>query len=166
MPVRDATEADLDRITEIYNQTIVDSHVSFDATPYDRDRRVRWWEERDPELDCLVAEIEGRVVGVAYSSWYRPKDAYRSSVETTIVLDAAATGQGLGTQLLGALVQRLITRGLHRAIAVIALPNDASVALHRRLGYREVGTLTEVGFKLGRYWDTVIFERDLAPAQS
>lgn len=166
MPVRDATEADLERITAIYNQTIVGSHVSFDATPYDADRRLRWWQERSPELVCLVTEIDAEVVGVAYSSWYRPKDAYRSSMETTIVLDSSATGRRLGTELLAALLARLAAQGLHRAVAIIALPNDASVALHRALGYREVGTLTEVGHKLGRFWDTMILEKELAPGQA
>ena len=159
--VRDATLADVTRINEIYNWTIVDNYVSFDTEPWDEARRRRWWESRDENLDVLVAEVDGTVVGVAYSSYYRPKVAYRSSAETTIVLDTAYLGRGIGRMLLGALIDRVRARGFHRAIAIIALPNEASVALHHRLGFRTAGTLTEVGHKLDRYWDTILLELPL-----
>lgn len=161
MTIRDATADDLEAINDLYNATIVDSHVSFDVEPWDSAKRRTWWEDRDPELVCLVAEVDGAVVGVAYSSWWRLKEAYRTTMETTVVLSDHYHGQGLGTDLLAALVERLHAEGLHRAIAIIALPNEASRALHRKLGYLEVGTLTEVGNKLGRYWDTVLMEKDL-----
>jgi phosphinothricin acetyltransferase len=160
--VRDATEADLERINAVYNQTIVDSHISFDTTPYDLERRRQWWADRDDALECLVAESSGEVIGVCYSAWYRPKSAYRSSVETTIVLDAVHTGRGIGAMLLGALLERLQSTGFHRAVAIVALPNEASIALHHKLGYRTVGTLSEVGHKFDRYWDTMILEKDLS----
>ncbi len=161
MVIRDAAPSDFARINEIYNWTIVDNHVSFDIEPWDIERRTAWWVDRDPALDCLVAEVDRYVVGVAYSSWYRPKLAYRSSVETTIVLDTAYLGRGIGTDLLASLLERLRARGFRRAIAIIALPNEASVELHRKLGYQPAGTLTEVGFKLGRYWDTMLLEAHL-----
>ena len=159
--VRDATADDLDEITRIYNWTIVDNHVSFDTEPYDRARREAWWEARDPELPCLVADDAGTVLGVTYASWYRPKLAYRSSVETTIVLDTEHLRRGIGSQLLGSMLDRLAAAGFARAIAIVALPNDGSVGLHLRLGYRDVGTLTEVGTKLGQRWDTMLLEYDL-----
>jgi len=161
LTVRDCTPDDFVRINEIYNWTIIDNHVSFDTEPYDLARRQTWWEERAPELSCLVAELDGRVVGVTYSSWYRPKVAYRSSMETTVVLDTDELGNGIGSVLLGALLERLITQGVHVAVAIIALPNDASVALHHKLGFRTVGVLEEVGFKGGRYWDTMVLQRPL-----
>jgi phosphinothricin acetyltransferase len=157
--IRHATEADLDRITEIYDQYVVDSHVSFDTEPWSLERRREWWASYQGRV--LVAERDGGVVGTAFAGPYRHKRAYASTVETTIVLDSAATGTGLGTALLGALVELLRDQGMHRAIAIIALPNDASVAVHRKLGYREVGTLDEVGFKMGRYWSTMIMELHL-----
>lgn len=161
--IRDAVEADLSRITEIHNWTIVDNHVSFDTEPYDAARRMQWWIDRPDELPCLVVEVDGVVAGVSYASRYRPKPAYRSSAETTIVLDQEFLGQGLGTQLLGAMVQRLTDEGFHRAIAIVALPNDGSIAVHHKLGYRTVGVLTDVGTKLGERWDTEILERALTP---
>jgi phosphinothricin acetyltransferase len=159
--IRDATPEDLERINSIYNWTIVDNHVSFDLEPWDTARRRDWWDTRLDGLDVLVAEIDDRVVGVAYSSFYRPKPAYRSSAETTIVLDTAHLRRGIGTVLLGSLIERLRERGFHRAIAIVALPNDPSIALHHRLGYRTAGTLTEVGHKSGRHWDTALLELDL-----
>ena len=156
--IRPAVEADLAAITDIYNWTIVDNHVSFDLEPFTLESRLAWWRARDPELTCLVAEVDGEVVGVSYSSWYRPKPAYRSSMETTIVVAAGHRRRGWGSRLLGELLDRLETQGIHRAIAIVALPNDASVELHRRLGYRTVGVLTEVGDKLGRHWDTMLLE--------
>lgn len=157
--IRDATTDDFRRINDIYNWTIIDNHVSFDTEPFDLDRRRAWWEARDDALTCLVAETDGLVIGVSYSSWYRPKAAYRSTMETTIVLDTQYLERGLGTELLGALIARLEDQGVHRAIAIVALPNDGSIALHHKLGYRTVGVTTECGFKLGRYWDTELLER-------
>lgn len=162
MIIRDANPADFRRINEIYNWTIVDNHVSFDTEPFDLDKRRAWWEARDPELVCLVGEEDDKVIGVTYSSWYRPKVAYRSSVETTIVLDTDHLGNGYGTALLGALLERLTDQGIHMAVAIIALPNDASVAVHRKLGYEVAGTLHEVGYKYGRYWDTMLMEKRLS----
>lgn len=159
--IRDAVRADFQRINEIYNWTIVDNHVSFDTEPWDVERRRLWWEGRPGELDVLVAELDGLVIGVSYSSFYRPKEAYRSTAETTIVLDVAHLRRGVGSALLGALIERLRSRGFHRAVAIIALPNDASVLLHQRLGYRVVGTITDAGRKLGRYWDTMLLELPL-----
>ncbi len=162
MLIRLAVEADLAAINEIYNWTIIDNHVSFDVEPFDAELRLAWWHARDPALPCLVAEEDGRVVGVSYASWYRPKAAYRSSAETTIVLGQSARGRGVGTALLGALCEHLTEAGFHRAIAIVALPNDASIALHHKLGYHTVGVLTEVGAKLGALWDTEILEKPLA----
>ena len=159
--IRDATPADSERVNEIYNWTIVDNHVSFDTEPYDLERRRIWWEARGSQLVCLVVEVDGQVVGLSYSSWYRPKLAYRSTVETTIVLDTDYLQLGLGSELLGALLDRLRSQGLHRAIAVVALPNDGSIALHHKLGYRTIGVVTESGYKLGRYWDTELLEHRL-----
>ncbi|NND04659.1 MAG: N-acetyltransferase [Acidimicrobiia bacterium] len=159
--IRDATPADFDRINEIYNWTIVDNHVSFNTEPWNLEQRREWWDDRSDELDCLVAELGGRVVGVSYSSFYRPKTAYRTTAETTVVLDTAYRGRGIGPRLLTALLGRLGERGFHRAIAIVALPNEPSVALHERLGYRVVGTITDAGHKLGRYWDTMIMEHDI-----
>ena len=159
--IRDATPDDFARINEIYNWTIVDNHVSFDVDPFTVATRTEWWAKRDDDLEFLVSELDGELTGVSYSSRYRPKPAYRSTAETTIVLDQDHLGRGLGSLLLGTLLDRLTAKGFRMAVAIIALPNDASVALHHRLGYESVGVLHDAGFKYGRYWDTELFERPL-----
>jgi len=159
--VRRATEGDLDAITRIYDQYVVGSPVSFDLEPWSRERRLAWWDEHqgDARLVVLVAEHDGEVVGTAYSSWYRPKAAYRTSVETSIVLDGAHVGRGLGTRLYGALLDELAAAGVHRAYAVVTIPNDTSVGLHHKLGFRDVGTEHESGWKLDRWWSTLLLEK-------
>jgi phosphinothricin acetyltransferase len=158
--IRPAREKDLERINEIYNTTIVESHVSFDLEPWDLERRLRWWERYGPDgpFRACVTEVGGSVVGVAYSSPYRPKEAYQRSVETTIVLDPEHVGVGIGRRLLTTLLGTLRDDGIHRAYAIIALPNDASIGLHQSVGYRVVGTLDQAGYKLGKYWSTTILE--------
>lgn len=159
--IRRATDADLDGITRIYDQYIVGSAVSFDTEPWPRERRIAWWDEHQghPRLVVLVADVDGDVVGAAYSSWYRPKVAYERSVETSIVLDGAWTGRGLGRRLYSALLDELAEAGTHRAYAVVTLPNAASVDLHHALGFRDVGVEDECGWKLDRYWSTLTLEK-------
>jgi len=99
------------------------------------------------------------VLGYASSSTYRPRAAYEPSVETSVYLDHRATGGGVGTALMAALIAELETEDVHRAYAGIALPNPASIRLHERFGYRHVGTFSEQGRKFGRYWDVAWYER-------
>jgi len=155
--IRQAAASDLEAINEIYNYCIVDSHISFDSEPWDLERRRAWWTQYTGRV--LVAEFEDNVVGVAFAGPWRNKAAYADSVETTIALAPDRLSRGIGTRLLRALLQLLSTQGCHRAYAVIALPNEASVRLHRKLGYREIGVLNEVGSKLGRYWSTMLLEK-------
>jgi phosphinothricin acetyltransferase len=97
----------------------------------------------------LIAETDGLVVGYATSSRFRPKAAYQTSVETTIYLAPEATGRGLGTALYAALFAALAEEDLHRAYAGVTLPNTASVALHRKVGFRSLEVYCEVGRKFG-----------------
>jgi len=109
----------------------------------------------------LVADVDGRVTGYATSGTFRLKPAYARTVETTIYLDPSATGRGIGSHLYGELLDVVSAAGMHRAYAGVALPNDASEALHRRFGFRDVGTFTEVGWKQGRWVDVRWYERAL-----
>ena len=162
--VRPAVEDDVPAMNAIYNDYIVDSHVSFDTEPWTDEERLAWFHRRaEAGFPILVAEVDGRVVGTAWSGPWRDKAAYRGSVETTVVLAAEATGAGIGTWLLDGLLEQLAASRFHVAISIIALPNDGSIAVHRKLGYREVGVLHEVGFKDGSFHDTMIMERSLEP---
>jgi phosphinothricin acetyltransferase len=161
--VRAGQPADLPALTEIYNHYVRDSAVTFDTTEFSVEQRQEWFSHyaaTGPHR--LLVAVEGDdVIGYATSSPFRTKPAYATSVETSVYLRPDATGRGLGMLLYRALFEALATEDVHRAYAGVALPNDASRALHERLGFREVGTFLEVGRKLGRYWDVCWFERSL-----
>ena len=160
--VRDATPGDVPAVNAIYNSYIVDSHVSFDTEPWSDEQRLSWLADRiDHGYPVLVAVDDGVVVGAAWSGPWRDKAAYRMTVESTIVLADGSTGRGIGTTLYGTLLDRLRSEGFLVAIAIIALPNDASVALHARFGFREVGVLDGVGVKGQRRHSTLIMECQL-----
>lgn len=161
--IRQARASDLVRINEIYDHTIVDSAISFDLEPWDMERRREWWvhySDTGPHR-VFVAEVDGRVVGMAYSSQFREKAAYQSSVETTVVIDPDYRAAGIGRLLLTTVLDAVRSEDIHRAYAVVTIPNEASIGLHESLGYRLVGTLDDVGYKLGRYWATAILEKRL-----
>lgn len=156
--IRDAVAQDLPRLTEIYNHYVTSSLATFDTEPF-ADRSEWFSHYGAPPHWLLVASLDGVVAGYATSSPHRPKAGYRSSVETSVYLDPAATGRGLGHALYRELLARVDAAGVHRSLAGIAVPNDASVALHERCGFRRVGVFTEVGTKLGRYVDVAWYER-------
>lgn len=159
--LRPATRDDAEAMNALYNPLIVDNYVSFAYEPFTLESRLAWWDARPPELPALMLEVDGEVVGMAFASRYRPKEAYNSSPETTIVLDPSVHRRGYGAMLLGRLLEELTERGFHRAMALISLPNEGSVKLHEHLGYRSVGIMSEVGWKLDRYWDAILMEKEL-----
>ena len=113
-------------------------------------------------LPYLAAEIEGQLVGYSYATFYRPRPAYRHTVEDSVYVADRFAGRGIGSALLSELITRCSTGPWRQMLAVIGNSGNAgSIALHRRLGFRHVGTLTAVGFKLGRWVDTVVMQRPL-----
>ena len=161
--IRAGLADDLATLTDIYNHYVVTSHVTFDITPFTVEQRADWYGHYAPTGPhrLLVAERRGTPVGYATSSPFRPKPAYRSSVETSVYLSPDATGTGLGRRLYTDLLGQLGAEGVHRAYAGIALPNEASIALHLRSGFTPIGTYHEVGYKWGRYIDVAWFEREI-----
>ncbi len=159
--IRDATVGDLGAINDIYNSYIVDKPTSFDTEPWTMNERTAWYAKYRPpsRYDLVVLDLDGEVRGFASSSPFRSKAAYDSSVETTVVLDESVIGRGFGRLLLAEVISRLESQpDLHRAYALIALPNEPSIRLHLQLGYRSVGVLDEVGYKLGGYHSVQILE--------
>jgi phosphinothricin acetyltransferase len=149
-------------LLDIYNHYVEATHVTFDVEPYTADTRSPWYEQFDGQRwQCLVGRFDGRVAGYACTTRFRPKPAYVTSAEVSVYLHPDFIGRGLGTALYEALFARLPGQGLHRAYACIALPNEASIALHRRFGFEHAGHLREVGWKFDRYWDVVYLERAL-----
>lgn len=157
--IRRAIEGDVPAMNAIYNAYIVDSHVSFDTEPWSDQQRLEWFRKRVADRYPILIACEGdMVVGASWAGPWQPKRAYRPSVESTVVLSPLALGRGLGTVLYSKLLDQLRADGFHRAFAIIALPNDASIALHRKLGYSEIGVLDEAGFKKGRYHSTMLMQ--------
>jgi phosphinothricin acetyltransferase len=164
--IRSATRADLPRITEIYNHYVVNTPITFDVTAATVAEREPWFQEHTDgaRYRLLVAHDDGVVVGYAGTGRFRAKAAYDTTVETTIYCAPETTGRGIGAMLYRALFEALRSEDINRFVAAITLPNDASVALHRRFGFTPVGTFTETGRKFGRYWDVLWMERPLAAA--
>lgn len=151
--IRPATAADLAAVKAIYDHYIATSIATFDIEPSD----PAFWRGRLERM-YVAALPDGAVAGFAYASSFRPKAAYDATAETTIYLAPGHTGRGLGTRLYGALIDRLREDGFHTAIGVLAVPNPDSERLHESLGFQRAGVQREVGFKFGRYIDTVFYQ--------
>jgi phosphinothricin acetyltransferase len=161
--IRLGRASDLERLAEIYNYYVMNTPITFDLEPFSVAERCEWFRHYSASGPhrLLIAEADGLVVGYVTSSRFRPKAAYETSVETSIYLAPEATGRGVGTDLYTALFAALAEEDLHRAYAGVTLPNPASVALHRKVGFRSIGVYREVGRKFGKYWDVEWFEKPL-----
>ncbi|TRO62522.1 GNAT family N-acetyltransferase [Streptomyces sp. IB201691-2A2] len=163
--VRPGVESDLDALTDIYNHYVRETPITFDTATFTPVERRPWLlshpEDGPHRLMVATAGDSQEILGYATSSAFRPKPAYETSVEVTIYLAPDAGGRGVGTLLYKALFAALADEDLHRAYAGIAQPNEASVRLHERFGFRYVGTYRKVGRKFGRYWDVAWYEKEL-----
>ncbi|CAG9231366.1 Phosphinothricin N-acetyltransferase [Paraburkholderia tropica] len=160
--MRDATPADFAAIGAIYAHHVLHGAASFEETPPSLDDLLRRHAAvREQGLPWLVAEIDGKVAGYCYATPYRPRSAYRYTVEDSIYIDEAFRGRGLGRVLLEALIARCEQGPWRQMIAVIADPKGGSLALHASLGFELVGTLRGVGFKHGEWRDTTLMQRAL-----
>ncbi|MEU6893344.1 N-acetyltransferase family protein [Streptomyces sp. NPDC046557] len=162
--VRPGVEADLAALTEVYNHYVRETPVTFDTVAFTPEQRRPWLHSHpeDGPHRLLVAWTAERMAGYATSSMFRPKPAYAGSVEVSVYLAPHAVGRGIGARLYDALFAALADEPVHRAFAGIALPNDASVRLHERFGFRHIGDFTEAGHKFGRFWDVGWYEKALA----
>jgi phosphinothricin acetyltransferase len=151
--LRDAVAADADAIAGIYNHYVATSVISMETDPVGAaDMAGRIAEVQAAGLPWLVLVADGRVCGYSYASKWRSRPGYRHAVETSVYVDAALRGRGYGLTLYRALLERLEGR-FHTVIGGIALPNAASIALHERLGFRQVACFHEVGHKFGAWVD-------------
>jgi phosphinothricin acetyltransferase len=161
--VRPAALADLERLTAIYNHYVLDGAITFDVDQVTVDERRSWYvaHTTGPGHRLVVAEDARGILGYAGTGPFRAKRAYDTTVETTIYVAPDALGLGVGRALYTALFEAIAGEDVHRAVAGVTLPNPASLALHRRFGFSEVGVFRENGRKLGRYWDVMWLERAL-----
>jgi L-amino acid N-acyltransferase len=156
--IRDATEADLAAVAEIYSYESLHTYSTFET----EERPLETWRRKlHGPHPFLVAEDGESVLGFAYASEFRDRPAYHLTVETSVYIHRDARGRRLGSDLYDALLARLVEDRFHTALALIALPNDASVRLHERAGFDLVGTMREVGDKQGRMIDVGVFQRML-----
>jgi L-amino acid N-acyltransferase YncA len=161
--VRDTTEADMPAVQAIYAEQVLHGLASFEEVPPSAEELTR---RRAGVLahglPYLAAELDGRLVGYSYATPYRPRAAYRHTIEDSVYVADGLRGRRIGAALLGALIQRCEAGPWRQMIAVIGnSANSGSIELHRSLGFRPVGTLRDVGFKLGRWVDTVLMQRQL-----
>lgn len=161
--VRGAASTDLAALTEIYNHYIENSNSTFVTEPISTADRKPWLDRYlgDNPYCLLVAEQAGTVVGFASVGPYRTDQGFEQTVETAIYVSPSETGRGFGSLLYGALFGAIIDLHFHRAVAGIALPNDASVALHRKFGFEEVGVFSEYAVKWGSYISSMWMQKRL-----
>ena len=168
LEIRPTTVADLPSVTEIYAHEVREGTATFELVLPDLAEMTRRFQTlMDGGFPYIVAVIDGSVVGYAYASSYRPRPAYRFTVENSVYLRPAIHRRGIGRQLLERLITECETRGFRQMIAVIGdSANAGSVGVHSACGFQMIGTHPNVGLKFGRWLDTVMMQRELGDGAS
>jgi phosphinothricin acetyltransferase len=163
LEIRPAAAADLPAVTEIYEHAVLYGTATFELIPPDiAEMTRRFGALMDGGFPYFVAALEGQVIGYAYAGAYRPRPAYRFTVENSVYLQPAIHRRGIGLQLLQRLIAESEARGYRQMIAVIGdSANAGSIGVHAKCGFQMIGTHPHVGFKFGRWLDTVNMQRAL-----
>jgi L-amino acid N-acyltransferase YncA len=163
--IRPSRDEDLPAIAAIYAHHVLNGLASFEEVPPEIEEIARRRGDIVARgLPYLVAEMDGKVLGYCYAGPFRPRVAYRYTLEDSIYIDPAAVGRGIGRVLLTAVLARSEELGYRQMVAVIGgRETVASIRLHAALGFTEIGVLTGVGFKFGRWVDSVLMQRPLGP---
>jgi phosphinothricin acetyltransferase len=163
LSIRPATNADIPAITRIYAYAVEHGTASFELEPPSEAEMARRMSElMGKGYPYLAAEVDGELAGYAYAGPYRARPAYRLTVEDSVYVAADSQGRGVGRALLAALIEQAEARGYRQMVAVIGDSEQAtSIALHAALGFAYIGTLPNVGFKFGRWLDTVLMQHPL-----
>ena len=156
--IREATFSDAGAITAIYNYYILNTTITFELYPITRGETIKRMEKYKEVGPYLVYEEDGEVIGYAYVSKFRERQAYEHSVESSIYLKNGCSGKGLGTKLYSELLSQ-VSLQCHAIIGGIALPNEASVRLHEKCGFRIVAHFSEVGWKFEKWIDVGFWQR-------
>jgi L-amino acid N-acyltransferase YncA len=166
--IRPVTAADLPFVTRIYEHAVLHGTATFELTPPDLAEMTRRFDAlMDGGFPYFVADLDGRVVGYAYAGPYRPRPAYRFTVENSVYLDPAIHRRGIGLRLMLRLIGDCEACGFRQMIAVIGdSANAGSIGVHMRCGFQMIGTHPNVGFKFGRWLDTVTMQRALGEGAS
>ena len=160
LEIRPTVAADLPAITDIYEHAVRFGTATFELIPPDlAEMRRRFEALLDGGFPHVVAALDARVIGYAYAGAYRPRPAYRFTVENSVYLHPSMHRCGIGRQLLQRLIDECETRGFRQMIAVIGdSANAASIGVHSKCGFQMIGTHPDVGFKFGRWLDTVMMQ--------
>jgi L-amino acid N-acyltransferase YncA len=163
LEIRPTIEADLPAITEIYEHAVLHGTATFELIPPDLAEMTRRYRELiEGGYPYFVATLDGEVAGYAYAGAYRPRPAYRFTVENSIYLKPAIHRRGIGLRLLHRLIEECERRGYRQMIAVIGdSANAGSIGVHAACGFQMIGTHANVGLKFGRWLDTVMMQRPL-----
>jgi len=161
--IRLASEADLPFVTEIYEHAVLHGTATFELIPPDLAEMTRRFKAlMDGGFPYLAASLDGRVVGYAYAGPYRPRPAYRFTVENSVYLDPSIHRRGIGLKLMQRLITECEARGYRQMIAVIGdSANAGSIGVHTKTGFTMIGTHPNVGLKFGHWLDTVMMQRAL-----
>ena len=161
MQIRPATPADAAATAAIYNEEVTGSTVTFDLVTRTDEEQAQWLRARAGAHEVVVAEVDGEIAGFASLSAFRDRPAYRTTVEDSVYVHRDHRGRGVGRALLGEILRVAEARGFHCVIARIVGGHEASISLHRALGFEHVGVEREVGRKFGRWLDVVLMQRML-----
>ena len=163
MPIRTAEPPDIAAITRIYAHAVEQGTASFELEAPDEAEITRRYKTlREGRFPYIVAEIDGRIAGYAYAGPYRPRPAYRFAVEDSIYIDPTLQRRGVGRALLQRLLAEAEAEGFRQMVAVIGDSGQtASIELHKALGFRMIGTFEAVGYKFGRWLDSVMMQKPL-----
>lgn len=156
--IRTVDISDAKQLTDIYNYYVLNTIVTFDEVPFtenDFSERIKSISKTYP---FIVFEESNQILGYAYANMFRQKPAYKHTVETTIYLNYEAQGKQIGTKLYTELLKLLKEQNYHAIIGGLTLPNDASIKLHEKLGFKQVAHFKEVGFKFNRWLDVGFWE--------
>jgi phosphinothricin acetyltransferase len=164
MRIRAVSDADVPAVQSIYSYHVATSLGTFETEPPGvPEMRARCTSIVQAGFPYLVGELDGRVVGFVYANQFRPRAAYRATIEDSIYVAADATGRGVGKALLSALIERCTANGMQQMLALIGdSKNEASIGVHRACGFLPVGVMTNVGRKFERWVDVVIMQRALS----
>lgn len=165
--IREATEADLPAILEIYNEVIVNTTAVYDYKPHTLEMRQQWFStKREQGFPVFVAEDEGVIYGFSTIGPFRNWAAYKYSVENSIYVAASARGKGVGKLLFPPIIKAAAERQMHTIVAGIDAANESSIKLHERFGFVEVAHFKQVGYKFGKWLDLKFFQLLLATPET
>lgn len=167
LSIRSSRDEDIPIITRIYKYYVLETVNTFETVPpAEEEMAQRRTDILSKNLPYIVAERSGKVIGYAYCTWFKPRAAYRYSVELSIYIEKDSCEKGFGRHLLNSLIYEAELGGIRKMIAVIAdSKNERSIRLHQSAGFSHVGILRSCGWKLGRWVDTILMEKDIGEGQ-